>query len=73
MHPSVPPTIRSGTRDLPDVPPYVQYLIGVFLTPILAWVELLLLRRILAVSRAHPLVQIATVYDLSAVVEACAG
>jgi hypothetical protein len=55
------------------VPPYVQYLIGVFLTPILAWVETLLLRRILAVLRAHPLVQIATVYDLSAVVEACAG
>ncbi len=39
--PIVPPVLRAGTRDLPDVPPVVQYLIGLFLTPILAWVRTL--------------------------------
>jgi hypothetical protein len=68
----VPSTLRAGTHDLPDVPPYVQYLIGCFLAPILAWVTTLVYRQILTRCTEHPLVQIAQHYDLTSVVTACA-
>lgn len=71
--PIVPPTLHAGTRDLPAVPPLVQYLIGSFLAPILAWAEITFLRRVLHRCVDHPLVQIAQVYDPAAVVAACAG
>ena len=35
--PMIPPVLRAGTRDLPDVPPLLQYLIGSFLN--LAWLS----------------------------------
>ena len=37
--PIIPPVLRGRTPDLPDVPPLVQYLIGAFLEPILAWLK----------------------------------
>ena len=61
--PIVPSTLRGGTRDLPDVPPLAQYVIGGFLRPILAWVETALMRIVLARCADHPLVQIAQWYD----------
>jgi hypothetical protein len=69
----VPSTLRAGTRDLPDVPPYVQYLIGYFLAPILAWLTTLVYRQVLTRCADHPLLQIAQHYDLRAVVMACAA
>jgi len=69
----VPSTLRALTRDLPDVPPYLQYLIGCFLGPILAWVTTLVYRQVLARCVDHPLLQIAQHYDLTAVVAACAA
>jgi Transposase DDE domain/Transposase domain (DUF772) len=69
----IPPVLRGGTRDLPDVPPLVQYLIGAFLTPILAWLETLVYRPLLRRCADHPLVLLAQWYDPSAVVAACAG
>jgi hypothetical protein len=69
----VPSTLRAGTRDLPDVPPYLQYLIGCFLAPILAWVSALVYRQVLSRCAGHPLIQIAQHYDLRAVVTACAA
>jgi hypothetical protein len=68
----VPSTLRAGTRDLPDVPPYIQYLIGCFLAPILAWVSSLVYRQVLTRCAEHPLLQIAQHYNLTAVVAACA-
>jgi hypothetical protein len=68
----VPSTLRAGTRDLPDVPPYLQYLIGCFLAPILAWLTALVYRQVLTRCADHPLIQIAQHYDPSAVVAACA-
>src|SRR6266496_960345 len=68
----VPSTLRAGTRDLPDVPPYLQYLIGCFLAPILAWVSTLVYRQALSRCADHPLVQIAQDYDLTPLVTACA-
>jgi hypothetical protein len=69
----VPSTLRAGTRDLPDVPPYIQYLIGCFLAPILAWLTTLVYRQVLSRCAEHPLIQIAQHYDLTAVVAACAA
>src|SRR5262245_53207207 len=69
----VPSTLRAGARDLPDVPPYVQYLIGFFLAPILAWLTTLVYRQVLSRCAEHPLLQIAQHYDLRAVVMACAA
>ncbi len=66
-------TLRAGTRDLPDVPPCVQYLIGCFLTPILAWLTTLVYRQVLTRCADHPLLLIAQHYDLRAVVTACAA
>src|SRR5262245_22150729 len=69
----VPPSLRAGTPDLPDVPPFVQYLIGLFLEPILAWLTTLVYRPILRRCADHPLVRLAHTYDPSAVVAACAS
>ncbi|WP_129633180.1 transposase [Candidatus Oscillochloris fontis] len=71
--PSIPPTIRAGTPDLPAVPPLVQCMIGIFLAPILAWVEVLVMRRVLRACAAHPLVRLAQWYDPTPVVQACAA
>jgi hypothetical protein len=71
--PSIPLVLRAGARDLPDVPPVVQFLIGQFLAPILAWLETLVYRPLLARCADHPLVLLAQWYDPSAVVAACAG
>jgi hypothetical protein len=65
--------LHTSTRDLPDVPPFVQYLIGAFLDPILAWLETLVYRPLLQRCADHPLVLLAQGYDPAAVVEACAG
>jgi len=65
--------LRGGTRDLPTVPPLVQYLIGCFLEPILAWLETLVYRPLLHRCADHPLVLLAQWYDPSAVVAACAA
>jgi hypothetical protein len=43
----VSPVLRAATRDLPDVPPLVQYCIGAFLAPILAWLKTLVYRPLL--------------------------
>lgn len=69
----VPSTLRAATRDLPDVPLYVQYLIGCFLAPILAWLTTLVYRQVLSRCADHPLLQIAQHYDLTPVVMACAA
>jgi hypothetical protein len=71
--PIVPPVLRGGTRDLPDVPPLVQYLVGAFLTPILAWLSTLVYRPLLHRCADHPLVLLAQWYDPTAVVAACAA
>ncbi len=71
--PSIPPVLRGGTRDLPDVPPLVQYLIGMFLEPILAWLGTLIYRPLLLHCAEHPLVVLAQSYDPSAVIAACAA
>jgi len=68
----VPPTPRATTPELPELPPLVQYLIGAFLAPILAWLELRLLRLVLFRCIDHPLVQLALHYDPAPVVAACA-
>ncbi len=69
----VPPLLHAGIHDLPDVPPFVWYLLGAFLTPILAWLETLVYRPLLTRCADHPLVFLAQWYDPSAVVAACAG
>jgi len=69
----LPRTLRGGTRDLPDVPPFVQYLIGVFLTPILAWLSTLVYRLVLTRCAEHPLVRLLPLYDFAPVVAACAS
>jgi hypothetical protein len=71
--PSIPPILRSRTPDLPDVPPLVQYLLGCFLEPILAWLHTLVYRPLLLRCADHPLVLLAQWYDPSAVVAACAA
>jgi hypothetical protein len=71
--PIVPPTLRAQSRDLPDLPPLVLYLVGAFLDPILAWLTTLVYRPLLRRCAEHPLVLLAQWYDPSAVVAACAG
>jgi DDE family transposase/transposase-like protein DUF772 len=71
--PSIPPVLRGRTLELPDVPPLVQYLLGVFLEPILAWLATLVERPLLLRCADHPLVLLAQWYDPSAVVAACAS
>ena len=58
---------------LPDVPPLVQYLLLLFLTPILAWLSDRVYQALLARWTSHPLVRLAHLYDPSAVVVACRG
>jgi Transposase domain (DUF772) len=60
-------------RDLPDVPPLVQYLIGALLDPILAWLSMLVYRPLLQRCADHPLVLLAQWYDPCPVVVACAS
>ena len=69
----LPPVLRAGTRDLPDVPSFVQWLIGEFLTPILVWLETLVYRPLLRRCAEHPLVLLAQWYDPAAVVASCTG
>jgi hypothetical protein len=71
--PIIPPVLRGGTRELPDVPPLVQYLMGAFLDPILVWLSTLVYRPLLQRCADHPLVLLAQWYDPAAVVVACAG
>lgn len=71
--PLLPSTPRASTRDLPDVPPLVQYLIGVFLDPILAWLSALVYRTVLTRCAHHPLVRLWPLYDFAPVVAACAA
>jgi len=71
--PSIPPVLRGHTPDLPDVPPLVQYLIGCFLEPLLAWLSTLVYRPLLHRCADQPLVRLAQWYDPSAVVAACAA
>ena len=66
----LPCTLRAGTIDLPDVPPFVQYLIGCFLSPILAWLSDQVYRALLRRCAAHPLVRLAQLYDPAPVVAA---
>jgi hypothetical protein len=69
----LPRPLRANASDLPDVPSFVQYVVAVFLTPILAWLETLVYRPILARCADHPLVLLARYDDPSAVVAACHG
>lgn len=69
--PILPPTLRAGTCDLPDVPPLVHYMLSLFLARILAWVSQQLYRAVLSRCAAHPLVRLAQLYDLAPVVAAC--
>jgi hypothetical protein len=71
MRRSIPPTLRAGTPDLPDVPPFVQSVVGCFLVPILAWVSALIYRQVLLRCAHHPLVRLAQCYDVAPVVAAC--
>jgi hypothetical protein len=71
--PIVPPVLRGRTPDLPDAPPLVQYLIGAFLAPILAWLGTLVYRPLLLRCAEHPLVLLAQWYDPAPVVAACAS
>jgi hypothetical protein len=68
----LPPSLRAGTLDLPDVPPLLQLLVLRFLPAILAWLDTLLLRLVLLRCRQHPLVQLAHLYDPADIVAACA-
>jgi hypothetical protein len=71
--PIVPPVLRGGARDLPNVPPLVQYLIGAFLEPRKAWLSSLVSRPLLLRCADHPLVRLAQWYDPAPVVAACAS
>jgi Transposase DDE domain/Transposase domain (DUF772) len=71
--PIVPPVLRASTRDLPAVPPFVQYLMGAFLEPILAWLSTLVYRPLLQRCADHPLMLLAQWYDPAPVVAACAA
>ncbi len=43
---SIPSTLRTGTADLPVVPPWMQTWVILFLGPILAWAETRIYRTI---------------------------
>ena len=70
---SIPSPLRAGTPDVPAVPPFVQYLVGLFFSPLVAWLETLVLRLVLARCADHPLVLLALHYDPAPVVRACAA
>jgi len=59
--------------DLPALPPLALWVLGAFLPLILAWLETLLMRSILARCAEHALLRIAQRYDPAAVVAACAS
>jgi hypothetical protein len=69
----LPPTLRSGTLDLPAIPRALYPLFATFLVPILAWAEQQIMRQVLAACHDDPLVELGLAYDPSAVVAACAG
>jgi hypothetical protein len=56
---------------LPDVPPLVQYLLLLFLTPIAAWISERVYQALLIRWAAHPLVRLAHLYQPAPVVAAC--
>ncbi len=60
MLPSIPPTLRAGTPDLPTLPRWLRCLLLPFLADLLAWAERLLLRQVLARCADHFLVWLAT-------------
>src|SRR5262245_28126381 len=68
---SIPPTLRAGTPDLPDVPPFVCAILGAFLAPLLAWFSQQVYRLVLSRCASHPLVRLAQLYDFAPVVAAC--
>jgi hypothetical protein len=70
---SIPRARPLALPELPALPPLALWLLGAFLQPILAWVETMLIRAVLARCASHPLVQIAQRYDPAAVVAACAA
>src|SRR3712207_5142868 len=67
---SIPPSLRARTLDLPDIPPFALAILASFLQPILLWLSRQLERALLARCHSHPLVQLASLYDPSAVVAA---
>jgi hypothetical protein len=71
MRRSIPRTLRAGTPDLPDVPPVVLAVLGMFLAPILAWLSDQLYRLVLTRCATHPLIRLAPLYDFAPVVAAC--
>ncbi|MFL5803811.1 MAG: hypothetical protein ACJ8CR_18970 [Roseiflexaceae bacterium] len=73
VSPILPRTLRAGTRDLPDVPPLVQYLIGLFLEPFLTWLSALVYRLVLTRCAQHPLVRLLPLYDFAPLVAECAS
>ena len=68
---SIPPTLRAGTPDLPDLPPFVLSILGTFLSPILTWFSNQVYRVVLTRCATHPLVRLAHLYDPAPVVAAC--
>src|SRR5262245_56751053 len=70
---SIPRARPLTLPELPALPRLALWLLGSFLQPILAWVEALLLRSVLARCAYHPLLQIAQSYDPAALVAACAA
>ncbi len=58
---------------LPRVPPAVLLMVVRWLEPLLGWVSALLYERVVQQCRAHPLVQLARVYDPSPVIARCAA
>lgn len=71
--PILPPVLRAGTPDLPDLPPFVLFLLAHWLQPILAWLQTLVYRPLLHRCKDHPLVLINQFYNPAPVVAACAG
>lgn len=70
---SIPPVLRAGARDLPNVPPFVQWLMGEFLAPIMLWLTTLVYRPLLHRCADHPLVLLNQWYDPSPIVAACSS
>src|SRR5262245_20989011 len=70
---SIPRARPLALPDLPALPPLALFLLGTFLEPILAWVEALLMRSLLARCATHPLIRIAHSYDPATLVAACAA
>lgn len=71
--PILPPVLRAGSPDLPDVPPLVLLLLAEWLQPILAWFQTLVYRPLLRRCADHPLVLLNQFYDPAPVVAACCG